>query len=107
MLKIDTILVDGPHFNFYDGISHVCINGGDNKYKSIAAASILAKTYRDKFMLNAHQKFPHYGWDKNMAYATKIHRAAIAEFGPCELHRRSFKLLPDRSNLSLFEDLDD
>ena len=101
------IIVDGNRFYKYQNIPHQTIVKGDGKFASIAAASILAKTYRDQFMLNAHQKFPHYGWDKNMAYATKIHRAAIAEFGPCELHRRSFKLLPDRSNLSLFEDLDD
>lgn len=104
---VEHIIVDGNRFYKYKNIPHQTIVKGDGKYASIAAASILAKTYRDEFMMKAHLEHPHYGWDKNMAYATKKHRAAIAEFGPCSLHRKSFKLLPDRSNLSLFEGLDD
>jgi len=94
-IKPEHIIVDGNRFYKYKDIPHQTIVKGDGKYLSIAAASILAKTYRDEFMHQAHLKYPQYGWNTNMAYATKKHRAAIAEFGPCELHRKSFKLLKE------------
>jgi len=86
------IIVDGNRFKKYKNISHTCIVKGDSKYLSIAAASILAKTHRDEYMENLHLEFPNYGWDKNMAYATVIHRNAIKEFGLTSYHRKSFKL---------------
>ena len=92
-IQPDTILVDGPHFNFYEGISHVCINGGDNKYKSIAAASILAKTHRDKWIKDLVKENPElekYGLLKNKGYGTKIHIDAIKKYGLTKWHRKSF-----------------
>lgn len=94
-IRPEHIIVDGNRFYKYNDIPHETIVKGDGKYLSIAAASILAKTYRDEFMHKAHLKYPQYGWNTNMAYATKKHRAAIAEFGACELHRKSFKLLKE------------
>ena len=91
--KIDTILIDGPHFNFYDGIPHVCINGGDNKYKSIAAASILAKTHRDEWIENLVRDNPElekYGLLKNKGYGTKEHLEAIKKYGITRWHRKTF-----------------
>ncbi|MEY3920780.1 MAG: hypothetical protein RL634_541 [Bacteroidota bacterium] len=89
------IIVDGNRFKPYNAIPYSTIIKGDGKFASIAAASILAKTYRDDFMLEAHEKFPQYQWDKNKGYGTLTHRKAIAEFGRCELHRESFKLKVD------------
>lgn len=86
------IIVDGNRFKPYPSIPHSTIIKGDGKYASIAAASILAKTYRDDFMLEAHHTFPQYHWNKNKGYGTLSHRKAIAEFGRCELHRESFRL---------------
>lgn len=86
------IIVDGNRFKPFGTIPHATIIKGDGKYASIAAASILAKTYRDDFMLEMHEKFPQYGWNKNKGYGTLSHRKAIAAFGRCELHRESFKL---------------
>ncbi len=88
------ILVDGNRFNAYCDVKHQCIVQGDGIYRSIAAASILAKTHRDALMKNLHEEYPHYGWDKNKGYPTKHHRSAIAEFGPTPYHRNSFALLP-------------
>lgn len=91
--KIDTILIDGPQFNFYDGIPHVCINGGDNKYKSIAAASILAKTHRDEWIENIVRDNPElekYGLLKNKGYGTKEHLEAIKKYGITRWHRKTF-----------------
>ena len=91
--KIDTILIDGPQFNFYDGIPHVCINGGDNKYKSIAAASILAKTHRDEWIENLVRDNPElekYGLLKNKGYGTKEHLEAIKKYGISPWHRKTF-----------------
>ncbi len=85
------IIVDGNRFKPFGNIPHATIIKGDGKYASIAAASILAKTYRDDFMLEMHEKFPQYGWNKNKGYGTLSHRKAIAAFGRCELHRESFK----------------
>lgn len=95
------ILIDGNRFKPYKNIKHECIIKGDGKYLSIAAASILAKTYRDDFMKEAHKKYPNYAWDKNMGYPTIKHRAAIKQFGTTNLHRLSFKLLPDQLKLEL------
>ena len=86
------IIVDGNRFKPYQSIPHSTIIKGDGKFASIAAASILAKTYRDDFMLEAYEKFPQYQWNKNKGYGTLSHRKAIAEFGRCELHRESFRL---------------
>lgn len=88
----ELLLIDGNRFKTYKSIEHVCIIKGDGKYASIAAASILAKTYRDDFMKALALKYPHYQWEQNKAYPTKAHRAAIQEFGICQYHRKSFKL---------------
>ena len=98
---IDLILVDGNRFNKYKDLPHECIVKGDGKYMNIAAASILAKTYRDEIMDNLDAEFPQYNWKKNKAYPTKAHRLAIAEFGTTPHHRLSFKLLPDQLTLDL------
>lgn len=74
---------------------------GDSKYLSIAAASVLAKTYRDEYMNKIHEEFPMYGWDKNKGYPTKDHREAIAKYGPTKYHRMSFRLLPEQLKLEL------
>jgi ribonuclease HII len=95
-LKIspEYLLIDGNRFKPYQNIPHQCIIKGDGKYASIAAASILAKTYRDEFMQHIHTAFPEYGWNKNKGYGTAIHRKAIDEFGLCRYHRKSFNILP-------------
>lgn len=90
----ELLLIDGNRFKPYKQIKHHCIVEGDAKYMSIAAASILAKTYRDDYMKKMAEKFPGYGWETNMGYATAKHRNAIKEHGPCEIHRMSFQLLP-------------
>lgn len=95
------LLIDGNRFNPYPSIKHTCIIGGDGRYLSIAAASVLAKTHRDALMAELDQAFPHYNWKSNKGYPSAAHRKAIAEQGPCEHHRRTFKLLPDQ--LSLFK----
>ena len=89
------ILVDGNRFYRYGDTPHTCVVKGDGKYASIAAASVLAKTYRDEYMLKIAQEYPQYGWDRNMAYPTKEHRAAIQEYGTTPYHRLSFRLLED------------
>jgi len=91
--KPELILVDGNRFKPYPFIQHKCIVKGDSKFASIAAASVLAKTYRDEYMQKLHQKFNYYGWDTNKGYPTKKHRAAIKEFGACKHHRMTFRLL--------------
>lgn len=93
------ILVDGNRFIPYKNIGHTCIIEGDAKYMSIAAASILAKTYRDEIMCRLHEEFPHYGWINNKGYATEEHRNAIALHGSCLYHRKSFTLLSPQLNL--------
>lgn len=95
----ESLLIDGNRFNKYKEIPHTCIIEGDGKYLSIAAASILAKTYRDDLMDELHEKFPQYGWASNRAYATKAHRQAIEKYGLTEHHRSSFKQLPDQLTL--------
>jgi len=89
------ILVDGNRFIKYKSIPHECFVKGDGRFASIAAASVLAKTHRDEYMRKIAAEFPQYGWERNMAYPTKMHREAIKLFGPCKYHRMSYKLLPD------------
>ena len=95
------IIVDGNRFKPIMDIPFQCIIKGDSKYKSIAAASVLAKTYRDDFMNKIHEEFPMYHWNKNKGYPTKEHREAIAKFGVTKYHRISFRLLPDQYTLDL------
>lgn len=89
------LLIDGNRFRPYPGIPHTTVVKGDGKYLSIAAASVLAKTYRDDYMLRLHAEYPDYGWDRNKGYPTREHRAAIALRGTTPYHRRSFNLLGD------------
>ncbi len=89
------LLIDGNRFYKYKDIPHTCVVKGDGKYAAIAAASILAKTHRDEYMLTIAKEFPQYGWERNMAYPTKEHRAAIAKYGITPHHRLSYKLLED------------
>jgi len=86
------LLIDGNRFTPYDGIQHHCIVKGDGIYMSIAAASILAKTYRDDFMCKIHQEYPHYNWSSNKGYPSKFHRERILKFGTCPYHRKTFNL---------------
>ena len=86
------ILVDGNRFIRYKKIPHHCIIKGDSIFMSIAAASILAKTYRDEYMKSLHEEYPQYGWNQNKGYGTLSHRLAIAEHGRCRYHRKSFRL---------------
>lgn len=95
------LLIDGNRFKAFENIPHRCIIGGDGKFLSIAAASILAKTYRDEFMDRIDQDFPMYGWKKNKGYGTISHRQAIREHGVNEFHRKSFRLLPEQTKLQL------
>lgn len=87
------LIIDGNRFKKYENIPHQCIVKGDSKYLSIAAASVLAKTYRDDYMATLHEDFPQYGWLKNKGYPTKKHRACIKEHGTTEHHRMTFRLL--------------
>lgn len=93
------LLIDGNRFNPYQDINHTCVIKGDGKYASIAAASILAKTYRDDFMMKIHEDYPYYDWNSNKGYPTKKHRIAIREHGISPFHRKSFGLLPDQMEL--------
>ena len=92
----ELLLIDGNRFKSFREIPYECIVKGDGKYLSIAAASILAKTHRDKIMEEAAIKHPGYGWESNAGYPTKKHREAIATLGTTPLHRMSFKLLPEQ-----------
>ena len=93
-MKPEFLLIDGNRFLPYKKIPHVCIVKGDGKYASIAAASILAKTYRDAYMEKIHIQFPQYGWKKNKGYGTLEHRMAIETNGLCVHHRKSFNISP-------------
>lgn len=97
--KPQLLLIDGNRFPRYKKIPHRCIIKGDTLYASIAAASILAKTWRDEYMLTLHEEFPHYAWNTNKGYGTEEHRKAIQEYGQCIYHRRSFRLLPEQDGL--------
>jgi ribonuclease HII len=97
----ELLLIDGNRFNKYRGLRHQCIIKGDGIYASIAAASVLAKTYRDAYMLHLHEQYPHYGWNSNKGYGTPAHRQAIMDYGLCEHHRKSFQCIP--AQMDLFE----
>tara|TARA_B110000305_G_scaffold54073_1_gene59622 strand:+ start:157 stop:756 length:600 start_codon:yes stop_codon:yes gene_type:complete len=101
IIKINFIIVDGNKFKKLKKIPHKTIIKGDEKYLSIAAASILAKTERDEYMLKIHKEFPEYGWDKNKGYPTKFHKQAILRFGITKYHRKSFKLIDEQLKLKL------
>ena len=90
----EMLLIDGNRFKQYKKIPHKCIIKGDGEYASIAAASILAKTYRDEFMKKIHAAFPQYGWNNNKGYGTAFHRQAIEQYGLCSYHRKSFNIQP-------------
>lgn len=92
-LRPEHILVDGNRFHLYSGIPHTCIIKGDGQYASIAAASILAKTYRDDYMKKLHKRNSEYNWAKNKGYPTKEHREFIARYGVHKEHRKTFRLL--------------
>jgi ribonuclease HII len=92
----ELLLIDGNRFTPYKNLPHRCIVDGDATYASIAAASILAKTYRDEFMINLHEEFPHYNWKSNKGYGTLEHRTAIEQFGLCKYHRKSFDIDPNQ-----------
>lgn len=93
------LLIDGNRFKPYQDVPHTCIIKGDASYLSIAAASVLAKTYRDELMLKLSSEFPGYGWDTNVGYPTGAHRDGIKKLGITPYHRRSFTLLPDQLEL--------
>lgn len=97
----ELLLIDGNRFKHYKGIDHTCIIKGDSKFMNIAAASILAKTYRDDFMMKIDDEFPMYRWAQNKGYPTKQHRDAIMKYGNCKYHRQSFTLLPNQLKMSL------
>jgi ribonuclease HII len=90
--KPEFLLIDGNRFYSYKEIPHQTIVKGDGKYMSIAAASILAKTHRDEYVINLHDEFPHYDWVNNKTYGTAKHREAIEQYGLCKYHRKSFKI---------------
>lgn len=100
-IRPEHLLIDGNRFKPYPHIGHTCVIKGDGKYLSIAAASILAKTYRDDYMLQLHQQHPQYGWNGNKGYPTQQHRDAIAQYGTTSYHRMSFRLTDPQ--LKLFE----
>jgi ribonuclease HII len=91
-LKPQLLLIDGNRFTPFRGIPHKCIIQGDGLYASIAAASILAKTYRDDYMTALHKKFPKYNWAQNKGYATREHQEALDQYGPTKFHRTTFRL---------------
>ena len=100
-LPFELILIDGPHFNKYKNYNHECIIRGDSKYQAIAAASIIAKTYRDKLMKKIHVDYPQYKWSRNKGYPTPEHRQAIINFGITNHHRKSFKLINNQTTLNI------
>ncbi|WP_395065158.1 ribonuclease HII [Flavobacterium sp.] len=95
------IIVDGNRFKPINNIPYSTIVKGDSKYMSIAAASVLAKTYRDEYMDKIHEEFPMYNWKQNKGYPTKEHREAIRKYGTTKYHRMSFRLLPEQMKLKL------
>ena len=94
-VRPEFILVDGNKFHPYNFIPHQCVIKGDSKFLSIAAASILAKNYRDKLMIELHEEYPEYGWNTNFGYATKKHQEALIKHGITKYHRQSFRLKYD------------
>lgn len=95
------LLIDGNRFSPYEDIPHTTVVKGDATYMSIAAASILAKTYRDDFMMKIHEEYPHYHWNQNKGYPAAVHREAIRRYGTTPYHRMTFRLLPDAEQLEL------
>ena len=98
-LRPEFILVDGNRFTAYPTLPHLCVIKGDSIYSSIAAASVLAKTWRDEAMTRLHTQHPHYDWHRNKGYPTEAHRAALRSYGMTQHHRRSFRLLPEQMEL--------
>jgi len=96
------LLIDGKFFLPYGKTPYECVIKGDGKYQSIAAAGILAKTHRDEHMRGLHEQYPQYGWNTNAGYPTLKHRAAIEQFGATEHHRKSFRLLKEGKQYTLF-----
>ena len=101
-IRPTSLLIDGNRFRPYPGIPHQCFVKGDGRYLSIAAASVLAKTYRDDYMDILAKQYPQYGWERNKGYPTAEHREAIRQHGPTVEHRRSFRLLPVGEQLAIF-----
>lgn len=99
LIRPELLLIDGNRFKPYTDIKHECIIKGDGKYMSIAAASVLAKTYRDEIMIKYADEFPGYCWETNVGYATEAHREGIKALGITRLHRKSFTLIPDQLEL--------
>ena len=100
-VRPQALIIDGNRFTRYQDLPHTTIVKGDGNYLAIAAASVLAKTYRDDYMKELHTQYPYYGWDHNAGYPTKEHRQGIAEHGPSPYHRMTFTLLPPKQ-LELF-----
>ncbi|HKM92910.1 MAG TPA: ribonuclease HII [Prolixibacteraceae bacterium] len=100
-VKPEHLIIDGNRFKPYANIPHQCVVKGDGKYLAIAAASVLAKTYRDDFMLQLHDEFPVYCWNSNKGYPTKAHREAIMRIGTTPYHRLSFRLYTDATEVEL------
>jgi len=103
-IKPDFLLIDGHRFKPFPGIKHQCEIKGDGRFMSIAAASVLAKTHRDEYMLGLHREYPAYHWDHNMGYPTRQHRDAIRERGISPYHRKSFRLLDEQLVIPFLSD---
>lgn len=103
----ELLLIDGNRFRPYKKIPHRCIIQGDGLYASIAAASVLAKTYRDDFMKQLHHKYPRYNWAQNKGYATREHQVALDKYGPCRYHRTTFRLSYSEQELATQEMITD
>lgn len=102
-VRPDSLLIDGNRFKPFRGIPHFCVIKGDGKFMSIAAASVLAKTHRDEYMLKLHRTHPQYSWNTNKGYPTQAHRDAIASNGPTRYHRKSFRWVSGVENARLFD----
>lgn len=100
-IKPQHLLIDGNRFKRYPNIPHTCIIKGDGKFLSIAAASVLAKTYRDDYMMQLHREYPMYDWTNNKGYPTKKHREGLRQYGASPYHRMKFTLLPKEDQLSI------
>lgn len=100
-IKPEHLLIDGNRFRTKSKIPYTCMIKGDGRFYSIAAASVLAKTYRDDYMEKIHEEFPNYDWNKNKGYPTKKHRMGIKTFGPTKYHRMTFRLLDEQLSLNL------
>jgi ribonuclease HII len=100
-IKYEILLIDGPYFKSYKNYNHECIIRGDSKFQAIAAASIIAKTYRDRLMSKIHEDFPIYNWLSNKGYPTKEHRKAIEKIGISSHHRKSYKLVDNQMSLKI------